>query len=68
VEPECVASSLILSRERYDHGSKGAFAERGSSDVQLAHYQACDALGLSTAEQVSIGQEVGNRIQGTLSA
>lgn len=32
----------------------------------VAHYDACDRLGFSGAEQVSIGQEVGNRIQGTM--
>jgi hypothetical protein len=34
--------------------------------VGLAHYRACDALMLPLAEQVSIGHEVGNRIQGSL--
>jgi hypothetical protein len=31
----------------------------------LAHYRACDALGLSSAQQMAIGREVGDRIQGT---
>jgi hypothetical protein len=34
-------------------------------DAGLAHYRACDALGLSTLEQVAIGREVGDRIHGT---
>jgi hypothetical protein len=34
-------------------------------DAGLAHYRACDALGLSAQEQVAIGREVGDRIQGT---
>jgi hypothetical protein len=28
-----------------------------------AHYLACDALGLTLAEQIAIGQEVGDRVQ-----
>jgi hypothetical protein len=31
-------------------------------DVAFAHYQACDALGLSVDEQVSIGKEVSLRV------
>jgi hypothetical protein len=34
-------------------------------EAGLAHYRACDALGLSVQEQVAIGKEVGDRIQGT---
>ena len=34
-------------------------------DLGLAHYEACDALGLSTLEQFAIGKEVGLKIQGT---
>ncbi len=34
-------------------------------DLGLAHYDACEALGLSSQEQMAIGQEVGMRIQGT---
>ncbi|MGO8997106.1 MAG: hypothetical protein ACLQVI_27640 [Polyangiaceae bacterium] len=37
-------------------------------DAGLAHYGACEALGLSSAEQVEIGREVGDRIQGTFLA
>jgi hypothetical protein len=31
----------------------------------IAHYRACDKLGLSTQEQIAIGREVGERVQGT---
>ncbi|HEY2512448.1 MAG TPA: hypothetical protein VGI39_16390 [Polyangiaceae bacterium] len=34
-------------------------------DAGLAHYAACDKLELSVAEQLAIGREVGDRIQGT---
>lgn len=34
-------------------------------EVAAAHYAACDALQLSTAELVQIGEAVGDRIQGT---
>jgi hypothetical protein len=35
-------------------------------DLGIAHYEACGALGFSTAEQIAIGREVGAKIQGTL--
>jgi hypothetical protein len=35
-------------------------------DLGMAHYEACDALGFSAAEQITIGREVGAKIQGTL--
>jgi hypothetical protein len=31
----------------------------------LAHYRACDSLGVSSLEHMAIGREVGDRIQGT---
>ncbi len=34
-------------------------------ELGLAHYDACEALGLSTQEQIEIGEEVGLKIQGT---
>ena len=34
-------------------------------EIGLAHYEACDALDLSTQEQFAIGKEVGLKIQGT---
>jgi hypothetical protein len=34
--------------------------------VGVAHYATCDALGLPAGEQFAIGQEVGDRVQGTL--
>lgn len=34
-------------------------------DVALAHYQACDALGLSLDEQIAIGKDVSRRIHET---
>jgi hypothetical protein len=33
--------------------------------VGLAHYAACDALGMSAAELEEIGEDVGQRLQGT---
>jgi hypothetical protein len=35
-------------------------------EVAVAHYMACDALALSTEEQIAIGRRVGDRIQGTV--
>jgi hypothetical protein len=37
-------------------------------EAGLAHYRACDSLGLSAVEQMEIGREVGDRIQGTFLA
>lgn len=34
-------------------------------DLAIAHYGACDALDLALAEQVALGESVGDRIQGT---
>jgi hypothetical protein len=34
-------------------------------DLALAHYGACDRLGLSLEERVALGEAVGDRIQGT---
>ncbi|HEY2515428.1 MAG TPA: hypothetical protein VGI39_31385 [Polyangiaceae bacterium] len=36
-----------------------------SMELAVAHYQACDGLGLPAEEQVEIGREVGTAIQGT---
>jgi hypothetical protein len=35
-------------------------------DLAMAHYAACDGLGLSAQEQFAIGAEVGGRVQGTM--
>jgi hypothetical protein len=35
-------------------------------DVAVAHYRACNGLGLSTMEQLEMGRRVGEKIQGTL--
>jgi hypothetical protein len=35
-------------------------------ELGLAHYGACDQLGFSAQEAFAIGQEVGDRVQGTL--
>jgi hypothetical protein len=35
-------------------------------DVAIAHYKACNGLGLSTMEQLEMGRRVGDKIQGTL--
>jgi hypothetical protein len=37
-------------------------------EAGLAHYRACDEMNLSAAEQIAIGREVGDRIQGTFLA
>jgi hypothetical protein len=34
-------------------------------DAGEAHYRACDALAISVPDQISIGREVGTRVQGT---
>jgi hypothetical protein len=36
------------------------------SAIAVAHYEACDRLGLTEAEQLSIGSEVGKHAQGTV--
>src|SRR5438105_4462485 len=36
------------------------------TEVAIAHYEACDKLGLSSAEQVEIGTEVADKVHGTL--
>jgi hypothetical protein len=36
------------------------------TETAVAHYRACDALGLSPVEQLEIGLLVGQKIQGTL--
>jgi hypothetical protein len=35
-------------------------------DVGLAHYRACDALGLTLGDQVQMGHQVGQRVQGNV--
>jgi hypothetical protein len=35
-------------------------------EVAMAHYRACNALGLTASEQLEIGRRVGSKIQGTL--
>ncbi len=35
-------------------------------DLAVAHYRACDALGLTISEQIEMGRRVGDKIQGTL--
>jgi hypothetical protein len=35
-------------------------------DVAMAHYAACDSLGLSPERQAALGRGVGERVQGTL--
>jgi hypothetical protein len=36
------------------------------TDVAVAHYEACEALGLTDEEQVEVGRAVGVRLRGTL--
>jgi hypothetical protein len=35
-------------------------------ETALTHYRACDALGLSLANEIALGHEVGKRIQGSI--
>jgi hypothetical protein len=35
-------------------------------DVAVAHYEACEALGLTDEQQVDVGRVVGTRLRGTL--
>jgi hypothetical protein len=35
-------------------------------ETALKHYRACDALGLTLANEIALGHEVGSRIQGSL--
>jgi hypothetical protein len=35
-------------------------------EVAIAHYRACDALGMTNSEQLEMGRRVGDKIQGTL--
>jgi hypothetical protein len=35
-------------------------------DLAVAHYEACEALGLPVEEQLGMGIEVGERVQGTM--
>jgi hypothetical protein len=37
-------------------------------EAGVAHYRACDALGLTSGEQFAIGKEVGDRVEGTFLA
>jgi hypothetical protein len=37
-------------------------------EIAVAHYQACEAIGLPLSEQVAMGEAVGDRIQGTFLA
>lgn len=37
-------------------------------DAGVAHYRACEALGLTSAQQFEIGREVGERVNGTFLA
>lgn len=51
---------------RYREAILGSLApEWLSIDIARAHYAACDALHMTPTELLEIGEEVGNRIQGT---
>jgi hypothetical protein len=57
---------LALLPARYHEAMRACVAGQWLPiDLGLAHYEACDALGLSPQEQLSIGHEVGLKIQGT---
>ena len=74
-----ITSSLISLRERglferYDTLQTSAHRQKILNlvagewlplEVALAHYQACDALGLSEGEQLAIGKDVSRRIHET---
>jgi hypothetical protein len=52
-------------RDAILHSVAGVWMPVGAG---TAHYRACDALQLSPVEQIEIGREVGDRIQGTFLA
>ena len=57
---------LMVMEPRYRESILGSLApEWLPIDVAMAHYAACDALQMSAGELHEIGEEVGNRIQGT---
>jgi hypothetical protein len=75
-----ITSSLASLRarglfERYDVAQTSAHrdtilrciaGEWLTQEVGFAHYQACDALGLSLEQQINIGKDVSRRIHDTL--
>jgi len=79
VRSTLVTSSLAALRnrnlfERYDAIQRSAHrdtilncvaGEWLSLEVAFAHYRACDALGLSSSEQIEIGKDVSKRIHET---
>jgi hypothetical protein len=82
VRTTLIVSSLqsLRRRERFDDYLALLPAERHAAvqsmiagqwapmELALAHYQACQALGLQAAELNLVGREVGDRIQGTFLA
>ena len=57
---------LALLPERHHETVRACFAGAWLPiEIGLAHYEACDALGLSLQEEFAIGKEVGLKIQGT---
>jgi hypothetical protein len=57
---------LAVLPARYHDDVRACFAGMWLPiELGLAHYDACDALGLSAQEQLAIGKEVGLKIQGT---
>src|SRR5262249_28583415 len=54
-----------LSGEHCDRVLTAISLEWLGVDVAMAHYEACEALGLTPQEQRAIGEEVGDRAQKT---
>jgi hypothetical protein len=58
----------LLPAERHAAVQSMIAGQWAPMELALAHYQACQALGLQAAELNLIGREVGDRIQGTFLA
>lgn len=82
VRSTLLQSSLNALRERGHYEQYIQLLDRSARDVILStlapvwlpvatamkHYEACDALNLTSAELLQVGEDVGSRIQGTFLA
>jgi len=57
--------TTLLSHSYRDRVLNSVAGEWLSTDIALAHYSACDALRLSTDEQIGMGREVSKRTHET---
>ena len=55
-----------LPREHHETLTTAVAATWIPIDVAVAHYRACDALGLSSDEQIAIGRRVADKMKGTV--